>query len=134
VVLSCSDGPATLEPGDVWVVPKVAAGWGGIADHGTQILLDGRITPALELEGLAREVTRHVQNARKDAGLEMDDRIQLYLETQDAKLAEAIRTHRDYIASETLVRSWATAPLDETAYRVEVQIEKATLKIQLKKA
>jgi isoleucyl-tRNA synthetase len=122
-----------IDPADVWITPKVEKGWGGIADHGTQILLDGRITPALELEGLAREVIRYVQNARKDAGLEMDDRIILYLHTDDAKLAEAIRVHRDYIANETLVKEWATAPLDESAYRIEVKIEGMKLVIHLKK-
>ena len=64
VELTCSDGPAMLDPGDVWVTPRVTPGWGGIADHGTQILLDARITPELELEGLAREVIRYVQNAQ----------------------------------------------------------------------
>ena len=82
---------------------------------------------------MAREVIRYVQNARKDAGLEMDDRIALYLTTDDAKLAEAIRTHKDYIANETLVRRWATSPLDDSSYRIEVKIEAATLKIQLMK-
>ncbi len=134
VVLQLSDGPATIELTDVWITPKVEKGWGGIADHGTQILLDGRITPALELEGLAREVVRHAQNARKDAGLEMDDRITLYLHTGDAKLAEAIEKHRDYIAAETLVVQWATAPLGEGAYRTEVKIEGTMLIIELKKA
>ncbi len=134
ISLVLSDGSiAILEPADLWITPKVEKGWGGIADHGTQILLDGRITPALELEGLAREVIRHVQNARKDAELEMDDRIVLYLATDDAKLAEAIKVHRDYIASETLVAEWATGPLGAGAYRTEVKIEGAKLVIELKK-
>jgi isoleucyl-tRNA synthetase len=131
--LQLSDGPATIELADVWITSKTEKGWGGIADHGTQILLDGRITPALELEGLAREVVRHVQNARKDAGLEMDDRIALYVHTDDAKLSEAIEKHRDYIAAETLVVQCGTGPLGEGAYRTEVKIEKATLTIELKK-
>jgi isoleucyl-tRNA synthetase len=133
IELSLSDGPVTLEPADVWITPKVDKGWGGIADRGTQILLDGRITPELELEGLAREVIRHVQSARRDAELEMDDRIVLYLATDDAKLTEAIKTHRDYIGNETLVAAWATQPLGDGAYRVEVKIEAAKLVIALKK-
>jgi isoleucyl-tRNA synthetase len=104
-----------------------------ITDHGTQILLDGRITPELELEGLAREVVRHVQNARKDAALEMDDRIALVLQTDDANLKHAIRVHRDYIANETLVVNWATGPLGGLSHRVEVKIEGAKLTIELKK-
>jgi isoleucyl-tRNA synthetase len=133
VELACSDGPAILEPTDVWVTPKVPTGWAGIADHGTQILLDGRLTPELELEGLAREVIRNVQTARKDAGLEMSDRIALVLQTDDAKLKEAIRAHCDYIANETLVVNWATDPLVGLSHRIEVKIESMALNIELKK-
>jgi isoleucyl-tRNA synthetase len=125
---------ATLTSADVWITPKVEKGWGGIADRGTQILLDGRLTLELELEGVAREIVRHVQNARKDAELEMDDRIVLVLQTDDPKLKEAIRVHRDYIANETLVVNWATDALGGIAHRVEVKIEGATLIIELKKA
>src|SRR5204863_8361687 len=122
VALLGDETPA-VEPADVWITPRIEKGWGGIADRGTQILLDGRITPELELEGLAREIVRYVQNARKDADLQMDDRITLRLATDDAKLKEAIRVHRDYIANETLVSNWATDSLGVLAYKVEVKIE-----------
>jgi isoleucyl-tRNA synthetase len=124
---------ATLDPTDLWITTKVDKGWGGIADRRTQILLDGRITPELELEGLAREIVRHVQNARKDAKLEMDDRIVLRLTTDSPKLKEAIRVHRDYIANETLVVNWATDPLGGLSHTVEVKIEGMALTIELKK-
>jgi isoleucyl-tRNA synthetase len=97
------------------------------------MLLDVRLTPELEKEGLARDVIRHVQNTRKEAKLEINDRIVVYLDTSDAKLAEAIRTHAEYIASETLVKQWAAGPIDGAMCSVEVKIEGATLKIQLKK-
>ncbi|MBM3997151.1 MAG: class I tRNA ligase family protein, partial [Planctomycetes bacterium] len=133
--LTLDDGSSVMiELADVWITPSVEKGWGGIADRGTQILLDGRITPELEREGLAREVVRHVQNARKDAGFEMDDRIALYLQTDDAKLSGAIEAHRDYIAAETLVTQWASKPLGDGAFRVEVKIESAKLIIEFRKA
>ncbi|MSQ96572.1 MAG: isoleucine--tRNA ligase [Gemmataceae bacterium] len=133
IELSLPDGTVTLDAADVWITPKVEKDWGGIADRGTQILLDGRITPELEMEGLAREVIRHVQTARKDAELEMDDRIVLSLATDDAKLNDAIKTHRDYLGNETLVAEWAAQPLGDGPYRVEVKIEAAKLVIELKK-
>ncbi len=37
----------TLEPADVWVLPRAQPGWGGLTDRGTQLLLDGRVTPEL---------------------------------------------------------------------------------------
>jgi isoleucyl-tRNA synthetase len=133
VVLQIGNEPVAVEPGDVWITPRVEKGWGGIADRGTQILLDGRITPELELEGLAREIVRHVQNARKDADLQMDDRIALRLTTDAAKLQEAIRVHGEYIAAETLVVEWTTAPMGGKSHTVQVEIEKMKLTIELKK-
>lgn len=63
VELECADGPAVLEPTDLVVTPRTANGWAGLADRGTQLLLDVRITPELAGEGMAREVIRHVQNS-----------------------------------------------------------------------
>jgi isoleucyl-tRNA synthetase len=121
-----------LEPTDLWVAPKVESGWAGIADRATQMLLDARITPELAREGMAREVIRHVQNARKEADLALEDRIVLHLATADAELTAAIAEHRDYIGGETLVRQWAEEPLG--ANRVEVKIDGRALTIELRKA
>lgn len=66
------------------------------------VLIDTKITPELKLEGLMREVIRQVQNSRKVAGLEIDDRIKLTL-VADGELGEAIKSHSATIASETLV-------------------------------
>ncbi|WP_157156429.1 isoleucine--tRNA ligase [Diaminobutyricimonas sp. LJ205] len=63
------------------------------------VLLDAETTEELEAEGLARDVIRAVQQARKDAGLDVSDRIKLRLES-DA--TSSIETHRDLIAAETL--------------------------------
>lgn len=59
------------------------------------------ITQELEYEGLAREFVRRVQDARKQAGLEVADRIKVAY-TCSEKLAKAIRAHEDYIKAETL--------------------------------
>ena len=70
-------------------------------------LLDTHVTPELAAEGLARDVVRAVQQARKDAGLEVSDRITLTLGADDAALA-AITAHRDLIAAETLATAVQT--------------------------
>jgi isoleucyl-tRNA synthetase len=134
VDLATPDGPVTLEPSDLVVTPKTADGWAGLADRGTQLLLDARITPELAKEGMAREVIRHVQNSRKDAGLQMEDRIVLYLGTDSATLAQAIEAHKAYVVAETLVAKWATQPLGGDAFHVEVKVEGQKLVIELRKA
>ena len=60
-----------------------------------------QISPDLRREGLAREIVHAVQNARKAAGLQVEDRIELALDG-DATLVQAARAHRDHIAGETL--------------------------------
>jgi isoleucyl-tRNA synthetase len=64
--------------------------------------LDTKLTPALKAEGTMREVVRHVQQARKEAGLRMGDRIVLTLDTDDAELKKVIAEQADAIKAEAL--------------------------------
>ncbi len=66
------------------------------------VLLDTRVTPELAAEGLARDVIRAVQQARKDAGLDVSDRIALTLGSHDEATRAAIEAHRQLIGAETL--------------------------------
>ena len=66
------------------------------------VVYDLTITPELKREGLMREIIRHVQSARKKAGLQVDDRIILQLTTNDDQLRQAINEHRATITAETL--------------------------------
>jgi len=65
------------------------------------VVLDTAVTPDLEAEGLARDVIRVVQQARKDAGLDVSDRIALTV-VGDPAAVDAVAAHRDLIAGETL--------------------------------
>ena len=124
----------TLDPADVVAALKAPDGWAGVADRDTQVLIDAIITPELKREGMARDVVRQVQQLRKEANLEMEDRVVLYLHTESAELRQAIETHRDYIASETLTAQWSSSPLNEGAATANVKIEGQALTIQLRKA
>jgi isoleucyl-tRNA synthetase len=73
----------------------------GMLPHGGFVVLDTAVTPELEAEGTARDVVRAVQQARRDAGLEVSDRIRLTLSGPAATLA-AVRTHEGLVAGETL--------------------------------
>lgn len=108
-------------------------GWAGTMDKETQVAIDTRITESLRQEGMAREVIRHVQSARKDAGLEMEDRINLYLYTDSPALQAATEAQRTYIAAETLTTQWAKEPLGSDAYSAQVKVDGQPLTIQLRK-
>ena len=60
------------------------------------------VTPELRQAGLAREVVRTLQEARKNAGLEVSDRIKVWLTSTDAELTDALGKHADEIAREVL--------------------------------
>jgi len=73
----------------------------GFLPGGGFVVLDATVTPELEAEGLARDVIRAVQQARKGAGLEVGDRIDLEIDGDPAAVA-AVEAHRELIAGETL--------------------------------
>ncbi|QQS17871.1 class I tRNA ligase family protein [Candidatus Saccharibacteria bacterium] len=97
----------------------------------TVITVDKNITPELKREGLMREVVRAVQNARKLAGLNVDDRIVLQLSASDAELTKAIAEHAQIIQVETLAQMLADPGAD--AYVAETMIEGITLAISLRR-
>ena len=103
------------------------------AETETWLELDKHLTPALEAEGLSREVIRVVQKARKDAGLSVDDRILLTLSTDDTKLNSAIDTWSDSIMAETLTT--ASLAEDQSAdYTTMVKVAGSALRLELAKA
>jgi isoleucyl-tRNA synthetase len=114
----------------IWRAPE---GWIGLDDRGTQLMLDVRITAQLKREGMARDIVRQVQDLRKKAGLEMEDRIILSLQTQSPELARAIEEHREYICRETLATQFTTQPLGEGAHRTSVKVDGQPLTIELRK-
>jgi isoleucyl-tRNA synthetase len=98
------------------------------------LALDTKITPALKREGLMREVVRHVQAARKQAELNVDDRINLWLGTEDDNLAQAIDEHKAGIATETLAEKLSTTnKKDEMQFETIVKVEGSELAIGLER-
>ncbi|OAN38382.1 isoleucine--tRNA ligase [Microbacterium sp. H83] len=82
-----------------------------IVPAGGFVLLDTQTTPELEAEGLARDAIRVVQEARKNAGLDVSDRIVLALNATPEDAA-ALTTHAELIARETLAIAFAAQPTD----------------------
>ncbi len=103
----------TIGPEDVIITQTPRAGWTVAADAGETVALEIQITPPLRREGLAREVIRLVQDARKADGLDVSDRISLWLEPATEELAAALSEHEQLIASEVLAVEYQTGPLDD---------------------
>ncbi len=97
---------------------------------GKEIIIDEKITPKLKREGLSREIIRVVQNARKQAGLNVDDRIQLALMTDDSDLQQAIIEHETVIKAETLTVRLGDVP---GGFEATVKVDGGKLTINLKK-
>ena len=100
-------GGIALEPGEFTLELELADPAAAVVFLPGQgfVLLDTTVTPELEAEGLARDVIRAVQQARKDAGLDVSDRIALTLGSHDAPARAAIEAHRELIGAETLAIS-----------------------------
>ena len=122
----------------------------GAAKPESWVKIDKTITPELKREGLMREVIRHVQSARKKAGLQVDDRIMLHLavgaepasqsvapgQAQPAdnaaeQLRQALTEYADTIASETLA---IMKQPDDVLYQTTAMVDGAELQISLAKA
>ena len=71
--------------------------------------------------------------SRKQADLEMEDRIELYLGTDSEILKQALAAHKDYIAAETLVKKWSETPLTGEHFENKVKVEGQELVIQVRK-
>ncbi|MDR2524503.1 MAG: NUDIX domain-containing protein, partial [Candidatus Nomurabacteria bacterium] len=102
----------------------------GVANDGAvvDVMLDKKITPELRREGWAREVIRVIQNARKDAKLNVDDRIIVSLSTSDKSLNQAITDFRDEIARECLIAKFAENDGEQT--RVKIDDMEITIKLK----
>ena len=98
---------------------------------GKTVQVDTKITAELKSEGIMRELVRNIQNARKNAGLQVDDRIKLRLESQDKAVSEAYTDFKETIFAETL----AIAELEGEAEHSEtLNIEGQEVNIALTRA
>ena len=86
---------------DVEILSSEIEGWAVESDKGITVALDKELTEELIFEGLAREFVNRVQNIRKDSGLDVTDRINIYYDA-DEKVRLAVEKFRDYISNETL--------------------------------
>ncbi len=91
-----------LIPDDVSESVENASGWASASDGPISISLSTELTPELIREGMSRDFVRHVQQMRKDADLEIEQRIRISYTTEDAEAQQAISEWAEYIRGETL--------------------------------
>jgi isoleucyl-tRNA synthetase len=118
----------TLAPDEVEIQATPRPGTAVAEDDGLVLVLDTELTPDLRAEGDARELQRAIQDLRKEAGLELDDRIELWVEG----LAAAVSRHLSIVAEETLADLGdGTPPAD--ASRATVALDSGSVTIALRR-
>jgi isoleucyl-tRNA synthetase len=127
------DGQAyDILPDEVEVKAQAKEGF-AVAEEGAYVVaLVTELTPELLREGLAREFVRRVQDLRKNANLEVADRVNLFVVASDG-LRSAIEEHRDYIMAETLAASLGFMDLPAGAPHMEDAFESETVRVGLLK-
>ncbi len=108
-------------------------GWSVASDAGATVALDLEITPELRRAGLARDAIRLIQEARKNSGLDVADRIALRWESADGDVASALGEHAALIAEEVLATDFARGEADGT-YGEPFTDESLSLTFRLRKA
>jgi isoleucyl-tRNA synthetase len=115
--------PVSLAADDLVVTEMPRAGWAVAADGGETVALDLTVTPELRRAGIAREVVRLVQDARKASGLEVTDRIALTWSASSPEVAEAVREHADAVAGEVLATTFAEGAVTDGRRDDELGLE-----------
>ncbi|MFE0427638.1 DUF5915 domain-containing protein, partial [Streptomyces sp. NPDC058953] len=104
----------TLGPDEVIITETPREGWSVASDSGATVALDLEITPELRLAGLARDAIRLIQEARKNSGLDVADRIAVVWSSSGDETTRALTEHTGLIADEVLATSFADGSPDET--------------------
>lgn len=103
-----------------------------LPDNSAVVILDTKLTPALEQEGFARDLVRLIQQARKDAGLHVSDHIKLSIEAP-ADLTQSFHDHNRYIADQTLAKEIVISSNKKFSFAREVEVNKSQVSISLER-
>jgi len=120
--------PVTLEDVVITEVPR--EGWTVASENGESLALDLELNADLIAQGIARDITRMIQDARKASGFEISDRIHVTWNSNNADTALALENHGSTIAGEVLATQWnqgeTSAPqVSDEELGVQIQIAQA---------
>ncbi|MFD8387315.1 isoleucine--tRNA ligase [Streptomyces sp. NPDC059679] len=122
-----------LSADEVIITETPREGWSVASDAGATVALDLEITPELRRAGLARDAIRLIQEARKNSGLDVADRIALRWGAADEEVRTALTDHATLIADEVLATDFASGDGD-SGYGEEFSDEALGLRFRLRKA
>jgi len=105
----------------------------GVTAGGLVVQLDARVTPDLEREGLARDLVRLVQQARKDAKLHVSDRIRLRV-SADKAVGDAMTAHDGYIREQTLAQELVAGEPEAGMFVAEGEVGDTRARVALTRA
>ncbi len=97
---------------DIQVRLKAKPGWAAAQGPDCVVILATELTPELIQEGIVRDVVRIIQELRKKAGLDYQDRIVLQMQTDDLAIREAVTQGAEFICGETLAQTWDWTPVN----------------------
>jgi isoleucyl-tRNA synthetase len=120
-----------LDMDDFEIVTDDIPGWLVTSEHGITVALDLTISPELKQEGIARELVNRIQNFRKEAGLEVTDKIALTIVSNE-EIEKAVKANKTYISDEVLATSIELGRVEGNQFIADVEIEGDT-KIGLQK-
>jgi isoleucyl-tRNA synthetase len=130
VTLPVDETSVVLEPDDVLVSAEQKSGWIVAEERGLAIALSTTLTDELVREGMARDFVRHVQQLRKDADLDIVERIGIAWRSEDPRVRAALAEFADYIRGETQADSLAESgelrakPVSVGDAKVEIAINR----------
>ena len=125
-----------LLPEDVLLETSAPEGYAVAEDGDVLVALDTALTPELKLEGAARDLVRAIQDARKEAGLAISDRITLYLNASDggaALLGQLVDQHGANVQGETLATELALVTPPAGAHTTNVALDEGTVEIGIER-
>ncbi|HSB89337.1 MAG TPA: class I tRNA ligase family protein [Anaerolineales bacterium] len=123
----------TILPEEIEVRAEARAGLGTAADGGYVAGVVVALTPELEAEGLAREFIRRLQDLRKQAGLDIADRIAVQFDATP-RLAQALEAFSETVAGETLAVTLVAQPSPSGEAAAEFSFEGESARVALRRA
>ena len=131
--LSVADQVIEFNADDVLIETESATGFSCAESDGYLVGLDTTLDDSLIREGIARELVRTIQDARKQAGLEISDRINLAVSGSEVVL-QALEEHKSYITEETLAENWMDFDTLSEDYKFEKTLDEHNWLIKLVKS